>query len=569
MRYSRLFGKTQKTVPSDAALSSHKLLYQAGFIRRFSTGRWSFLPLGMKVWQKIFSIIEKEMDAIDAQRLVVPSLHPIEIWKVTNRDQAFGEEMLLVKDHYGQTFALGATAEGMMAELVKMFSPSYKDLPLEIYQFSSKFRDDKRPRGALLRVREFMMKDAYSFCSNEKQFEKSYQKFYNSYLKLAKTFNLKATPVLADSGAIGGSVSHEFMVETEKGDNSYFVCSHCKKAWNQEKCPTHKPYLSNQGEKEKPFKIIDQPKWVMTMEDNVRHYEEPLWRYLKNVVYKGSDGKLYIASLRGDQDINETKLTRYLGLHSLEPATEKDLGKLGTKHGYVHSWGQKGVTYIGDLGLTKVKNFIGGQKENKTDSTNVNYGRDFEYKHLSDIVEAKDGDICADCKKGKLKEKKGIEWGHTFNIGHFYSKPQKCNFTNKSGQEKPLWMGSYGIGIGRCLALIVEKHHDDKGIIWPKNVTPYHVHLLGLDLGQEKVKKSAESLYKKLKSAGVDVLYDDRPDTTAGEKFADADLIGIPIRLLVSKRSLEKGGIEYKLRSEKDSQILSPDRILKKIKDFY
>jgi prolyl-tRNA synthetase len=568
MRYSQLFGKTQKTIPSDAVLPSHKLLYQAGFIRRFSTGRWSFLPLGMRVWKKVFEIIEQKMDAIGAQRLVVPTLHPIEIWKATNRDQAFGEEMSIIEDHYGQTFALGATAEGMMAELVKMFSPSYKDLPLEIYQFSNKFRDDKRPRGGLLRIREFMMKDAYNFCADEKQFAKSYQKFYDAYLALAKTFDLKVTPVLADSGAIGGAISHEFMVDNKQGDNSYFICDHCHKAWNQERCPFHRPDL-NPGEKEKEFKIIDQPQWVMTMEDNVKHYGQPTWRYLKNVVYKDLDGKFYIASIRGDQDVNETKLKRYLDLDHLEPATDADLEKLGTKHGYVHSWGIKSAIYIGDEGLTKVKNFTGGQKEDQTDSQNVNYGRDFKYKHLSDIVNAQDGDICADCKKGKLKEKRGIEWGHTFNIGYFYSRPQKCTFTDQKGEEKNLWMGSYGIGIERCLALVVETHHDEKGICWPKNLTPYQVHLLGLELDNLQVKKAADSLYKKLKESGLDVLYDDRANITPGEKFADADLIGIPLRVLMSKRSLKQGGVEYKQRTKNESQVLSEKELLKTVKEFY
>ncbi len=568
MLYSRLFGKTQKTTPSDAAMPSHKLLYKAGFIRRFSTGRWSFLPLGMRVWKKIFEIIEQEMDAIGVQRLVVPTLHPLQIWEKTNRDKVFGEEITVIEDHYGQTFILGPTAEGMMAELVKMFSPSYKDLPLEIYQFSSKFRDEKRPRGGLLRVREFMMKDAYNFCANEKQFEKSYQKFYDAYLRLAQTFGLKVTTVLADSGAIGGAISHEFIVDNEKGDDTYFVCDHCKQAWNQEKCPSYRPDLTP-NEKEKDFKIIDQPQWVMTMEDNIKHYGQPTWHYLKNVVYKDHEGKIYIASVRGDQDVNETKLKRYLKLNHLDPATDADLEKMGTKHGYVHSWGIKSVTYVGDEGLTKVKNFIGGQKADQTASKTVNYGRDFKYDHLADIVDAKDGDICAICKKGKLKEKKGIEWGHTFNIGHFYSKPQKCTFTNQKGQEKSLHMGSHGIGVGRSLALVVENYHDKNGICWPKNLTPYHVHLLGLDLSDTKIKKDAESLYKKLQKEGLEVLFDDREDTTAGEKFADADLIGIPLRILVSKRSIENGGVEYKERTKKESKVIKKDKLVKTVKEFY
>lgn len=561
MLYSQLFGKTTKTVPSDAAAVSHKLLWQGGFTRRFSTGRWGLLPLGMRVCQKIIAIIVREMDGCGIQRLEVPTLHPLEIWQKTNRDQAFGEEMMVVKDHYDNYFALGATAEGMMAELVKMFAPSYKDLPLEIYQFSQKFRDDKRPRAGLIRVREFLMKDAYNFCADEKQFLTSYQKFYDAYLHLAKIFELKVTPVLADSGAIGGSVSHEFMLENENGDNTFFVCGSCGYSANKEKCAFFGPKI-NPDEKIKPFKIIDQPQWVMTMNDNIKHYGEPLWRYLKNVVYKDKQGKIYIASLRGDQDVNETKLKRYLGIDDLHPATENDLAKMGTKHGYVHSWGISNVTYIGDEGLLKVKNFIGGQKEDKTDSVNVNYSRDFKYKHIADIVDAKDGDLCPECKKGKLQERRGYEWGHTFNIGYFYSQPQECNFIDKDGKEKPLWMGSYGIGAGRTMALIVEAHNDQDGIVWPEAVAPFKYHLLALDLYDKKVKDWANKVYHYFVSRNEEILYDDRIEVSAGEKFKDADLIGIPYRLVISLKTTSEKLVEIKKRNEKEKNLVKLEKII-------
>ena len=558
MRYSKLFGKTSKTAPGDAVAISHKLLCQGGFIRRFSTGRWGFLPLGMRVWGKIYRIIQDEMDSIGCQQLVVPALHPLEVWKKTNRDEAFGEEMMVIDDHYGNTFVMGATAEGMMVELVKMFSPSYRDLPWEIYQFSSKFRDDKRPRGGLLRVREFMMKDAYSFCSSEKQLMKSYQKYYKAYFEIARKLELPVVPVEADSGAIGGSLSHEFLVEGEFGDQTYFVCDKCGYAANIEKCEFQREAL-NPGEKTKPFKIIDQPQWVCTMEDNLKYYKEPLWRYLKNVVYKDKKGKIYIASIRGDQDVNEIKLKRALGVDSLEPATENDLKKIKTKPGYVHSWGIKGVTYVGDLGLPLVKNYIGGQKEEKTDSINVNYERDFKYEKLADIVDAKGEDKCLNCK-GKLKQKRGIEWGHVFKIDRFYAKPQEGYFVDKDGKSKPFWMGSYGIGIGRSMATIVETHYDKNGILWPESVAPFKYYLIGLDLHDKQVKKRAERVYQNLQSKRVEVLYDDREDVSAGEKFADADLIGIPYRLVVSKKT--KGKIEIKKRKQKKIQLTTFNQLL-------
>jgi prolyl-tRNA synthetase len=563
MRYSKLFGKTIRKVPKDAQLASHQLLFKAGFIRRFSTGRWGFLPLGMKVWLKIAKIIEEEMDAIGCQRMIVPTLHPIEVWRVTARDQAFGEEMLVVDDHHGATFAIGATAEGMMLELVKMFNPSYKDLPIDIYQFSQKFRDDKRPRGGLVRVREFMMKDAYNFCANEKQLVKGYQKYYDAYLKISKRLGLKVTPVLADSGAIGGGLSHEFMYESKEGDQTYFVCDQCGYAANIDKCEFERVALNPQ-EKVKAFKIIDQPEWVCTMEDNVKHYCEPKWRYLKNVVYKDEKGKIFIASLRGDQAVNEVKLKRFLGTDQLEPATEKDLKKIGTKPGYVHSWGIKGVTFVGDLGLPVVKNYIGGQKEKTTDSANVNYGRDFKYKTLADIVEAKNGDPCAKCKTGHLREKKGFEWGHTFKIDTLYSQGQEGYYIDKKGRRRLLWMGSYGIGLGRTMSLIVEAYHDKKGIIWPKQVAPYQAHLLVINNQQSAISKTADKAYQKLLKAEVEVLYDNR-DISAGIKFADADLIGTPVRLVISSKTGDK--IEWKERHRREKKLLTLTKAIKLLQE--
>lgn len=572
MRYSKLFGKTTKTVPSDAQLISHKLLFKGGFIRRFSTGRWGFTPLGMKVWEKIYKVIDEEMKAIGCQKLVVPALHPIEVWQATNRDVAFGEEMLVIDDHHGARFAMGATGEGMMVEFVKMFPPSYKDLPIEIYQFSSKFRDDKRPRGGIMRVREFMMKDAYNFCADEKQFMESYQKFYDAYGRIAKILNLKAVPVLADSGAIGGSLSHEFQVESSEGDQNYFICDKCGYAANIERAEFERVDL-NPKEELKPYRIIKQPKWVCTMEDNVKHYGEPLWRYLKNVVYKDEKGRIIIASLRGDQSVNEVKLRKATGTITLSPAENKDLEKLGTKTGYVHSWGVEGVVFIGDLGLKSVRNFIGGQKEDETDSIDVNYGRDFKYEILADIVDAQDGDICTQCKRGKLKRKTGFEWGHCFKIDHFYTKPQEGYYTDKNGEQKLLWMGSYGIGVERSMACIVEENNDEKGIIWPKSVAPYQAHLINLEKRTDRTNRTnrSEEIYSKLIGAGVEVLYDDREDVSAGEKFADADLIGIPVRLVVSEKTLRQGSgqagekIEWKKRDGRETELIDLKEVIERL----
>ena len=290
---------------------------------------------------------------------------------------------------------------------------------------------------------------------------------------------------------------------------------------------------------------------------------------MKNVVYKDETGRIYIASVRGDQEVNEIKLKKALGVLKLEPADDSDLKKLGTKHGYVHSWDVPGATFIGDLGLKAVKNFIGGHKQETTDTINVNYGRDFKYE-LADIVDAKEGDLCPRCNGGKLKRKNGFEWGHTFNIGYFYSKPQKGNFVDQKGKQVPLWMGSYGIGIERTIASIIETHHDEKGIVWPKAVAPCQVHLIEFKAQKSKGKTtsqnskiSGEEIYEKLKDKGVEVLWDEREDLSAGEKFADADLIGIPVRLVVSERNGNK--IEWKERGKKESELLDIEEILARL----
>jgi len=555
MRYSKFFGKTVRKAPAEAMAVSHQLLYKGGFIRELVAGRYSFLPLGFRVWEKIVKIIDEEMAAIPSQRVATPTLHPMELWWATARDQAFGAGLMQLKDRRGAEFALGATAEGVMLDLVKKFKPSYRDLPIVIHQFSQKFRDELRARGGLLRVREFVMKDAYSFHPDEKSLDETYQAMYEAYLRIAERLDLKVIPVEAYSGAIGGKYCHEFMVELEIGDDRFLVCNQCGYAANKERAEFVREDI-NLDEEMKPFKIIAQPEWVMTMEDNVKHYGLPKSRFLKNVVYKTPKGKIIIAVIRGDLDVNEMKLANLLGEGELVKATEEDLLKLGTKPGWVHCWGHKEALYVGDISLETVRNFIGGQKEKETDSFNVNYGRDFTVDRLGDIALAEEGKICGRCQKGKMVEKKSIEFGHVFKLDKFYSEPMGGTFVDKDGEELPMWMGSYGIGIGRAMATVVESHHDEKGIIWPEALAPFQVHLLNLNMEDPKVVKKSNEIYQRLVDEGFEVLYDDR-EMSAGVKLADADLIGIPKRLIVSQRSLEKGGVEVKKREEKKGKIVS------------
>lgn len=548
-----MFAKTIREAPKDYKLKSHRLLYQAGMVQESTAGRYYFLPLGMRVHDKIAKIIEEEMDQAGGQKMVTPVLHPLELWQETNRTASTGFELMKVKDRRGAEFALGGTAEEMMVELVRRFKLSYKDLPFNIYQFSTKFRDELRARGGLLRVREFTMKDAYSFHADETDFKKEYRNMAKTYTRIFERLGLKTIQVAADNGYIGGEYCHEFVVESPIGESRYFTagdyCAH-------EEVACFKREMMNEKEKVKEFKIIKQPKWVQTMADNIKHYGEPLWRYLKNVVYKNrTTGEIIIAGIRGDLEVNKVKLEHLLGVvGQLDEAEEKDLAKLGTKTGYVHSWGHKGAKYVADLSLKTAVNFIGGQKEEETDSFNVNYGRDFKTEVEGDIAMVQAGFLAENGEK--LVEKRGIEVGNIFQLGYHYSNLMKgAEFVDKNGQLKKYYMGCYGIGLGRTMATIVEKFNDDKGIIWPSSVTPYTVHLINLQTDGEKI-------YQKLLAAGVEVLWDDRENVSAGVKFADADLIGIPVRLVVSEKTKDK--IEWKQRDKKEAELLKLDEVIKR-----
>jgi len=561
--YSKVFGKTSKSSPQEAQFASHQLLYRAGFIRKSKAGYYYFLPLGWRVHRRIEAVIRQEMNTAGAQEMLAPTLHPIELWQETNRVDAVNFELMTVTDRSGAEFALGGTAEEMFVDLVRQMHLSYRDLPFNIYQFSTKFRDELRPRGALLRTREFIMKDAYSFDDTQKASQKEYENMKKTYKRIFNRLGLATLVVKADSGYIGGDYCHEFVFLSSAGEDDIFICSHCSYRASEAKAVFQRQF-KNDKEKEKPFQIIDQPEWVCTMADNVKHYHEPLWRYLKNVVYKDDRGRIIIASIRGDQTINETKLKNLLAVNFLEPADEKDLAKIGTQPGWVHSWGHQDVVYVGDLGLKMVKNFIGGQKEKKTDAINVNYGRDFEYKILGDIVNVQDGDVCQQCGQGKLQKKKGIELGHIFQLGRYYTDLMKgTDFVDSAGREKAYYMGCYGIGLGRTMAAIVENSHDDKGIIWPKVITPYQIHLIGI----KGTYALAEKVHQQLKALGITILYDDRSAVSAGEKFADADLIGIPIRLVVSPKTGDK--IEWKERTQKKTTLLQYNEVVKKVKNYY
>lgn len=576
MKYSKLFGKTVREAQKDMQLASHRLLYQAGYVRESVAGRYYFLPLGMRVREKIMKILAEEMDRAGSQKMLVPTLHPLELWKETNRDNEAGFELMKVTDRRGASFALGGTAEEMFVDVVRKFNLSYKDLPFSIYQFSEKFRDELRARGGLLRVREFTMKDAYSFHRDAEDFSKEYKKMGDTYYRSFRRMGLETVAVPADNGYIGGEYCHEYVVENQIGESRYLVSEDGSYVAHQD-IAQFKHEDINQEEELKEMEIIDQPEWVKSMEDNETHYGKNAQAFIKNVVYVNWQGDIIIATIRGDHEVNKIKLEHLLGLSvPLQEATEDDLNAIGTKSGYVHAWGHEfvkerisadgsrkcEVIYVADDSLKTVKNFIGGQKEAKTDSVNVNYGRDFKHDIEGDIALAQEGFLSPD-GGSRLVEKRGIEIGNIFQLGlHYSTKMENALFVDEDGKTKPYYMGCYGIGIGRTMASIVEQYNDDSGISWPISVAPYHIHLVSIGKDQKVIDQAAE-IYEEMLNAGLEVLWDDRDKISAGVKLSDADLIGVPIRVVISDRSLDQGGCEVKLRSEKESAIVGTSEIIK------
>lgn len=564
MRYSKLFGKTVREAPKDTTFASHKLLYQAGYIRELSSGRYMLTPLGFRVVQKIIKIIDEEMEKIDSQRLIVPTFHPIELWQATHRDEVWGEGLSQVTDRRGAKFAVGATAEAVMVEFVNKFHPSWRDLPIVIHQFSNKFRDELRARGGLLRTREFTMKDAYSFAADEASFMETYWDQYHAYEKIAERLGLTVIPVEADSGALGGDFCHEFIVPCEWGEDTILTCE-CGYVANTEKAQFVKDDL-NSNETELSLEEVPAVRGT-TMEDGVKLHNKPLAQQIKDVMFIDGKGRYILAIIRGDYDVNEVKLAKLTGAGELKLATDEEIRlKLNSEPGFISPVGikeglKKGVQLlvVADESLLKLKNAYGGSNKKNIDLLNMNYERDYSADVVGDIAEAKEGYICGKCRQNKLKAQKGIEFGHVFKYDDFYTKAMGCTFTDKDGTEKVLQLGAYGIGVERAVAIIAELYHDEKGLIWPKAVAPYQVHFIAMKGTEEQ----ASGIYQDLLNAGVEVLFDDRDYVSAGVKFADADLIGIPVRLVVSEKTGDK--IEYKERTENSQVLLSYEEVLAKL----
>ena len=561
MRFSRLFGKTLRQAPGEADSISHQLLLRSGMVDQLSAGVYSYLPLGWKVLRRIEQVIREEMDRVGGQELMLPVLQPIELWQQSGRYVSFGASLFTLTDRKEHRLALGPTHEEVVTDLVHRHVQSYRDLPLLLYQIQTKFRDEPRPRGGLLRVREFIMKDLYSFDTDEAALEKSYERMAQAYRNIYARLGLPALMVEADSGAIGGKASHEFMVITENGEDEVIYCSNCDYAANAERAQSAKAAATSGAGTELPLAEIATP-GCQTIEQVAEFVGVSASQTLKAVFYSAA-GEFVFAVIRGDLEVNETKLRNALKGTELRLATEDEVTGAGMVAGFASPVGLAGIRLIADDSVTLGSNFIVGANKAGFHLMNANYPRDFQADLMADIALAGPGHGCPRCGK-ELCSARGIEVGHIFKLGTFISEKMEAYFLDERGESKPTVMGCYGIGLGRLLAAIIEQSHDSKGIIWPLSAAPYQVCLCPLHLDDPIVASAAEEAYQEMVEGKLEVLFDDRNES-AGVKFNDADLLGIPLRVVVSPRTLENQSAEAKWRSEKEGQLLAVDELTERI----
>jgi prolyl-tRNA synthetase len=551
MRLSRLFGKTMRQAPSEADTENHRLLLRAGLIQQLAAGVYSYLPLGWRVLRKIEQIIREEMDVAGGQELMMPALQPIEIWEASGRREAFGDNLFVLKDRRDRYLALGPTHEEITVELFKRHVQSYRDLPILIYQIQTKFRDEPRARGGIIRLREFKMKDLYSFDADWDALDVSYQKMLRAYKNVFDRCGVPTVVVQAHSGAIGGRDNQEFMYLCDVGEDEVVLCESCGYAANTEKAEIRK----RQAEPEEPLPVeeISTP-GIKTIEELTHFLGIPPWKTLKAVFYSAGGQPVFVA-IRGDLEVNETKLCHVLGVDELRLMDDREVEAAGLVAGSASPRGLQGVRVVADDSAPGSPNLVAGANKPDAHLRNVNYGRDWSADVVADIALARDGDPCPSCGS-KLRRDRGIEMGHIFKLGTVYSEKLGATYLDRQGVSRPAVMGSYGIGLERLLAAVVEANHDDKGIIWPASLAPFDAHLVALSTDRPGVAEAADHLYADLQAAGVDVLYDDREESP-GVKFNDADLLGMPLRITVSPRTLEKASAELKGRRETEAKLVS------------
>ena len=568
MLATKLYAPTLREVPSDADVVSQQLMLRAGFMRKTANGLYSFLPLGWRSIKKIEAIVREEMDRASAQEIMMPILQPAEIWKESGRWNAYGAEMMRINDRHDNEFCLGPTHEEMITTLVKNEINSYRQLPVNLYQIQSKFRDERRPRYGLMRSREFIMKDAYSFDVDEAGLDESYKSMYDAYTRIFTRCGLTFRPVEADSGAIGGSGTHEFMAIAEAGEADIVYCTKCDYAANIE---IGKPGIMKQDEEVlHELSVVDTPN-ASSIEAVADMLNLPLHKTIKAVVFS-IDGKVVLAIVRGDHEVNEVAV-QHAVLGSVEPemATPEELEKVGLTAGFISPVGLQQTdefAIVVDESVMETYNVCGGANKKDAHYVNINPKRDF---NVEDIIVApirlitKD-DVCPKCG-GALEHAKGIEVGQVFKLGTKYSEALQATFLDQNGRPNPMIMGCYGIGVSRTLAAAIEQYHDENGIIWPRSIAPFEAVIVPINAKDEALMATSQTIYTALQNAGVDVLLDDRKDR-AGVKFKDADLIGYPLRITVSKNTLENNEVEIQIRKSGEALPCAIDSVADKVTEL-
>jgi prolyl-tRNA synthetase len=552
IRQSTFFHHTLRQAPAEAETANHSLLLRAGLIDQLVSGVYSFLPAGWRVFRKIEQIIREEMDAAGGQELMLPVLHPIELWEASGRRQAMGPTLFVVTDRRDRELALGATHEEVITEVVKHRVQSYRDLPVRPYQIQTKFRDEPRPRGGLIRVRQFTMKDLYSFDADWEGLDVSYRAMRAAYQRIFDRCGVPTVPVLADSGAIGGKDSQEFLYLTEIGEDTVLLCPHCGYAANAERADFQKKTLPSEALL--ALEEVATP-GVKTIAGLCAALDVPPERTAKAVFYLAGGEPTFVV-VRGDHDVNEIKLRNVLKAAELRLMEDHEVRQAGLVAGSASPLGLRGVRIVADDVIPDSPNLVGGANKPDVHVKNVNYGRDWTADIVDDIALARAGDACAQCGT-PLGERRGIEMGHVFKLGTLYSEKLDASYIDPDGNQKPFVMGCYGIGVERLMAAAVQANHDDKGITWPRSITPYDVHIVALNVDRDGVRDAAEQVASSLEAAGLDVWLDDREES-AGVKFNDADLLGLPVRVTVSPRTLERGENEIRRRRDGETVFAAP-----------
>lgn len=552
MHFSKIFIPTLKESPADAEVVSHKLMVRAGMIRQVASGIYSILPLGLRVLRKVEQIIREEMNQIDGQEVFLPSIQPAELWIESKRWDFYGKELLRIKDRHNREFCYGPTHEEVITDIVRKEIKSYRQLPVLLYQIQTKFRDEVRPRFGIMRGREFMMKDAYSFHTTEEDTQHTYNQMAQAYTNIFKRCGLDFKQVQADSGTIGGSFSHEFAVLADSGEDHIGFCESCGYASNLELAESKPPAPSTTPAILQELQEVETP-GKKSVEDVAGFLNLPAQKIVKTILLENEHG-LVAGLVRGDHEINPVKLKNLIGCEWLQPAGEETISRHPELHcGYIGPVGLDLPVYA-DCEISELHDFVTGANKPSTHFTGVQVERDLKVKQFCDIRTIKADDPCPRCEDGKYQVKRGIEVGHIFILGTKYSSAMKAVYLDQQGKENAMIMGCYGIGVGRTAAAAIEQNHDDRGIVWPRNLAPFQVIIIPVNYSNEDLKTTCDTIYDQLQEAGIETLLDDRSDRLGG-KLKDADLLGIPLQIIVGPKNLTAGQVEIKIRKTNESEL--------------